>query len=209
MRRVAGAPERYGVKAARLDHATGCASNPRRSCYATGVASSTGFRMARFFVSFVVIQLVLFVAELTPQAQEHFVVPFTETVAAVSVHLITMFDDSVLALGKVIRSADTGFAVSIEAGCNGVEAMIVLAAAILAFPAPWKRKLAGFIVGAVAIQALNIVRIISLFYIGQWNMRLFEWAHLYIWQALIMLDVLVVFLVWLRTLPPRDVQAGA
>lgn len=49
-----------------------------------------------------------------------------------------------VALGKVIRSLDNGFAVSIEAGCNGVEAMIVLAAAIFAFPVPWKRKIAGF-----------------------------------------------------------------
>ena len=42
---------------------------------------------------------------------------------------------------------------------------------------------------------------ISLFYLGQWNLDVFEWAHLYVWQALIMLDVLIVWLVWVRTLP--------
>ena len=56
-------------------------------------------------------------------------------------------------------------------------------------------------VGIVAVQGLNIVRVISLFYLGQWDLRVFEWAHLYVWQALIMLDVLVVWLVWVRTLP--------
>ena len=91
---------------------------------------------------------------------------------------------------------------SIEAGCNGVEATIVLVAAMLAFPAPWKRKLLGLAVGVVAVQGLNIIRVISLFYLGQWNFDVFEWAHLYVWQALIMLDVLVVWLVWVRTLPP-------
>ncbi len=45
------------------------------------------------------------------------------------------------------------------------------------------------------------MRVISLFYLGQWNMKVFEWAHLYVWQALIMLDVLVVWLVWVRMLP--------
>ena len=160
--------------------------------------------MLKFFVLFIAIQLALFAAELTPPVQEHFVIPFTEGIAKVSVNLVTLFDDRVVAAGKVIRSLDNGFAVSIEAGCNGVEAMIVLAAAIFAFPAPWKRKLAGFVIGTVAIQALNIVRIISLFYIGQWNMQVFEWAHLYIWQALIMLDVLIVFLLWLRMLPERQ-----
>jgi hypothetical protein len=29
----------------------------------------------------------------------------------------------------------------------------------------------------------------------------FEWAHLYVWQALIMLDVLIVWLIWVRALP--------
>jgi exosortase H (IPTLxxWG-CTERM-specific) len=101
----------------------------------------------------------------------------------------------------VLQSASNGFAVSIEAGCNGVEATIVLVAAILAFPAGWKRKLIGLAAGIVAVQGLNIVRVISLFYIGQWNFNVFEWVHLYVWQALIMLDVLIVWLLWVRTLP--------
>jgi myo-inositol 2-dehydrogenase/D-chiro-inositol 1-dehydrogenase len=58
----------------------------------------------------------------------------------------------VVAAGKVIRSTSNGFAVSIEAGCNGVEATIVLLAAILAFPAPWKNKLFGLIIGTIAVQ---------------------------------------------------------
>jgi len=80
---------------------------------------------------------------------------------------------------------------------------------VLAFPAPWKNKLIGLAAGVVAVQGLNIVRVISLFYLGQWNYKVFEWAHLYVWQALIMLDVLVVWLVWVRTLPrARDDRDG-
>jgi exosortase H (IPTLxxWG-CTERM-specific) len=121
--------------------------------------------------------------------------------------LVTLFDPGVAAIGKVLRSTSNGFAVSIEAGCNGVEATIVLIAAMLAFPAPWKHKLVGLGVGIVAVQGLNVVRVISLFYLGQWNRDVFEWAHLYVWQALIMLDVLIVWLVWVRTLP-RDGDSG-
>ena len=40
-----------------------------------------------------------------------------------------------------------------------------------------------------------------LFYLGQWDIRIFEWAHLYVWQALIMLDVLIVWLIWVRRAP--------
>jgi exosortase H (IPTLxxWG-CTERM-specific) len=160
--------------------------------------------MVRFFFRFLVLQAALFGLELTPWAQHWFVVPWTNALAAISASIVQLFDPRVLAHGKVLQSASNGFAVSIEAGCNGVEATIVLVAAMLAFPAPWQRKLAGLAIGIVAVQGLNIVRVISLFYLGQWNFSVFEWAHLYVWQALIMLDVLVVWLLWVRTLPRPD-----
>jgi exosortase H (IPTLxxWG-CTERM-specific) len=80
---------------------------------------------------------------------------------------------------------------------------------MLAFPAPWKHRLIGILVGLFAVQVLNIVRVISLFYLGQWNMNAFEWAHLYLWQALIMFDVLIVWLIWIRTLPISPPSARA
>ena len=157
--------------------------------------------MARFFLAFLLVQAVLFGAELTPWAQRWFVAPWTDTLAAISADIVKVFDPNVIAEGKVLQSGSNGFAVSIEAGCNGVEATIVLIAAMLAFPAPWKRKIVGLAIGIVAVQGLNIIRVISLFYLGQWNLDAFEFAHLYVWQALIMLDVLVVWLLWVRTLP--------
>ena len=157
--------------------------------------------MARFFVVFLLLLAVLFGLELTPWAQAWIVVPWTNALASISTAIVTLFDPGVAASGKVIRSVDNGFAVSIEAGCNGVEATLVLLAAILAFPAPWRHKAIGLALGVVAVQLLNVVRVISLFYIGQWNREAFEWAHLYVWQALIMLDVLIVWLIWVRRVP--------
>ena len=159
--------------------------------------------MLRFFVLFLLIQATLFGLELTPPVQRWFVVPWTNALAQISTAIVTSFDPNVVAVGKVMRSTTNGFAVSIEAGCNGVEATIVLLAAILAFPAPWRYKALGLAIGIAAVQLLNVVRVISLFYIGQWNREAFEWAHQYVWQALIMLDVLIVWLIWVRRVP-RD-----
>src|SRR5215212_6311896 len=115
--------------------------------------------MVRFFVTFVALQVALFAAELTPWAQQYFVVPWTGALAAISAWLVTLFDPNVAAAGKVLRSSVNGFAVSIEAGCNGIEATIVLVAAMFAFPAPWRDRFVGFAVGVVAVQGLNIVRV--------------------------------------------------
>ncbi|MDX1569048.1 MAG: exosortase H [Xanthomonadales bacterium] len=157
--------------------------------------------MWRFFILFMFLLVGLFTLEVLKPVDEHVIVPFTSVLADISVWLIDLFDDQVAASGKVIRSMENGFAVSIERGCNGIEAVIILFAAIFAFPAPLKHKLIGFGIGFLAIQALNLVRIISLFYLGQWNHTAFTWFHLYLWQALIILDALVVWLIWLRYLP--------
>jgi len=158
--------------------------------------------MARFLILFVVILAALFAAQLTRPVQSAFVLPWTEALARISVALITPLDSHAVAFGKILQSTTNGFAISIEAGCNGIEAALILIAAMLAFPAPWKHRAIGILAGLAAVQALNVVRVVSLFYIGQWDLRVFQWAHLYLWQALIMLDVLIVWLIWIRTLPP-------
>ena len=159
--------------------------------------------MLRFLLIFLLILGSLFALELTPPGQA-LVHPWTASLASFSASLITLFDPKIITYGNVIQSQSNGFGVAIEAGCNAVEACIVLAAAILAFPAPWQHKLLGLTIGMIAVQVANILRIISLFYLGQWRMEAFEFAHLYLWQGLIMLDVLVVWLIWIRAMPVQN-----
>ena len=156
--------------------------------------------MLRFVITFLLVLVGLFTLEMLSPVQEHVITPFTTILARLSAALILPFDNSVIAYGKILEFKDSGFAVSIEAGCNGVEATIVLIAAICAYPASWRARLIAIGLGFFAIQVLNIARIISLFYLGDWNMEYFSWIHLYLWPALIMLDVLVVFIVYLRYL---------
>jgi exosortase H (IPTLxxWG-CTERM-specific) len=159
--------------------------------------------MRRFLLIFIVVELGLLGVELLQPVQQHLVLPFTTGLAHFCAWLVTLFDASAASVGKVLWNPKTGFGVSIEPGCNGVEAMITLFAAIVAFPSTWKHRLLGFVWGTIAIQALNVVRVISLFYLGQWNTTVFMIAHEYLWQALIMLDVLVVWLIWVRANPQR------
>ena len=159
--------------------------------------------MAKFLLIFCSVLAVLFAIEMLNPVQEAVIHPFTVVLADVSTAVILPFDDTVIAQGRILRDATTGFAVSIEAGCNGVEAAIVLIAGIVAFPASIRHKVIAILAGFLFVQALNIVRIISLFYLGQWNYTVFEWFHLYLWPVLIMLDVLVVFAIYLQWLGKR------
>ncbi|UXI69336.1 exosortase H [Tahibacter amnicola] len=171
--------------------------------------------MYRFLLIFVLSLLVFFTLDVLVPVEKAVIDPFNAVLAWISAHVISLFGGDAVSYGKQILSAGTGLAVSIERVCNGIEAVLVLVSAMIAFPTSWKHKVIGILIGTVAIQSLNVVRIISLYYLHQWDKTWFEWFHLYIWQALIVLDALVVFLVWLRYLPrpappspPRELQAA-
>jgi exosortase H (IPTLxxWG-CTERM-specific) len=156
--------------------------------------------MFRFTLIFLAWLVGLFVLELWQPVQQAVIIPFTSSLASLSAAIMQLFDTNVAAHGKSLYDPRTGFSVTIEAGCNGVEAGIILIAAMLAWPASAQQRAIGVAVGVASVQALNLVRIITLYYLGKWNLQWFQWAHLYLWQALIMLDVLVVWLFWLRWL---------
>jgi len=160
----------------------------------------------RFVSIFLVLLIVLFGLELTHVVQAAVVLPWTALLANIAAWLASTFDPGVIAYGKVLQHASSGVGVSIEAGCNGVEACIVLVAAMAAFPASWRMRLVGMALGILAVQAVNVLRVLSLFYLVEWNREWFEFAHLYLWQALIMLDVLVVWLLWIRELSRREAR---
>lgn len=160
--------------------------------------------MLRFFLIFMGLLVSLFALRITKWAHDWVTEPFTALLAKISSFIVQLFDSDVISHGIIIQSQSNGFAVAIAPGCDGIEAVIILVSAILAFPSPWKHKLIGIGIGFLAIQALNLVRIISLFYMGQWDKTWFDWFHLYLWQALIVLDALAVWLIWLRYLPRRE-----
>ena len=59
---------------------------------------------------------------------------------------------------------------------------------------------------------MNLLRIISLFYLGQYNRNWFDFAHFYLWEGLIVLDTLAIFWLWAvvvrRSGPERNAAAG-
>lgn len=164
------------------------------------------WNMVRFTLIFIALLLSLFLLNITETVRQAAIIPFTSGIASFCSWLVQLFDANVIAKNDQILNAVTGEGIHIVAGCNGVEALIIMFSAIMAFPSPWLYKLKGIVLGFVAIQGLNTVRIISLFYLLQWDKDWFEWFHLYLWQALIILDALVVWLIWLRYLPKKGVQ---
>jgi exosortase H (IPTLxxWG-CTERM-specific) len=145
---------------------------------------------------------------LTPPVQR-VDVRFSHALVSVSQQLITIFGGKASVEHAVLREPVTDFAIEMKDGCNGVNVMILLWAAVLAFPAAWKLKAFGITAGALVIQAVNIARFISLFYIGQYSLKWFDFAHNYLWETLLILDTMVVFWVWVNRVTKRGAVSNA
>lgn len=152
-------------------------------------------------LAFCATALVGFALEVIPWVDTNMVMPFIAGQTVIAGALIHVFGGLAEVTNVVIRHPINQFAIQIANGCSGIEAAILLGAGVMAFPANWRQRAVGWFIGTIAIMALNVVRVISLFYIGQYSMQWFDWAHLYAWDVLIMLDGVIVFFLWIRWLP--------
>jgi len=144
-------------------------------------------------------------ALLLDPVDDYIVEPFTSGLTKLSSLLIQLAGGAASASGEQL-SLPGHCSVRVANGCNAVEASVTLAAAILAFPAPLTRRLAGLVVAVGMLQAINLLRIISLLYLSCWSARWFEFFHLYLWDAVIMLDCVLIFIGfcrWQRSPPAR------
>jgi len=128
------------------------------------------------------------------QVNDRVVVPFTRVITHGAAAFLSIFESGVGADGTVMRASR--FALDVRNGCNGVEAVILLAAAIFAFPATLRSRLIGVFGASVAIELLNLVRLSSLFWLGEHNRRIFDFVHVAVWQTLIILAAISIFLLW-------------
>ncbi len=150
--------------------------------------------------------LILFYVVVTPEpVDRHVVTPFTAAITAVSAGALRLFGEPVTRIGTMIQGPH--LTIDVKNGCNGLEAMVFVAAAIVAFHAPPRMRLIGVAIAFLGIQVLNIIRIVSLFLLGSYHRRLFDMFHLAVWQSLIFGAAVLMFFVWTTRVQRDDVAA--
>ena len=158
---------------------------------------------ARFLILFLVILGVSFTAVALRQVNDALVTPYTAVIARVSGGVIRVFGEEAAVSGCVVSSPR--FAVTIYNGCNGLITSLIFISGVLAFPARWSAKLIGVVGGLLSIQLINLVRIVSLFYIGVFLPEHFNDAHIFIWQSLVILAGISLWIVWAQLFAlPRE-----
>jgi exosortase H (IPTLxxWG-CTERM-specific) len=102
-----------------------------------------------------------------------------------------------------------GFSVEIIEECTGIFEMLIFLAALLSYPASWRSKLIGALSGLPLLYLFNIARIVFLSVVGVYYRNLFEFMHLYFWQATLILMITTVWVLWILLVVSREKKSAA
>lgn len=160
-----------------------------------------------FVIRFLLVLITAYAIIALNPVNDRVIVPFTATLAVAAGSLLNSFGEPVTVNGTLLGSQR--FAVQVNNGCNGIEAMLILLASIVAFPASLRARAVGLLTGVVVVQVLNQVRIISLYLLGAYQPRLFDVFHTAVWQIVVIGAAMVVFVVWSTRVAPPRLASGA
>jgi len=121
-----------------------------------------------------------------------------EVNAIASGAILRLFGSDVTVAGNAISSSRASLVVA--AGCDAVHPSALLISGILAYPSSVWKKLPGMVVGTLLLLSINLVRIVSLFYIQVHFPRAFDVMHIEVWQVLFIFLAIVFWALWLRWL---------
>ncbi|MEZ5359092.1 MAG: exosortase H [Candidatus Zixiibacteriota bacterium] len=116
--------------------------------------------------------------------------------------VLGLFTDDIMISDRFVTF--DGFSIEVIEECTGLLEMLIFLAALLAYPASWRSKLYGFLAGIPALYIFNVVRIVFLTIVGAHYNSMFDFMHLYFWQATLILMITTVWVLWILLVVNRD-----
>jgi exosortase/archaeosortase family protein len=112
-----------------------------------------------------------------------------------AVAMINLFSPSIhaQALGNQIIAPGGGLVIKL--GCEGLEAMFILIAAIIASSVKFKNMMSGLLMGTLLVYVLNQARILILFYTNRADKALFHLLHATI-APIVLIAIVGIFYYW-------------
>jgi exosortase H (IPTLxxWG-CTERM-specific) len=122
------------------------------------------------------------------------VTPFTRGIAQLTKLLLALVGVQAQVSGVVVGTPS--FSVAIQNNCNAIYETALFISAVLAYPATWRERAWGALVGFAALYVVNLIRVLSLIYIGSHFRQYFQLGHIYVWQSLFIAFALGLWILW-------------
>ena len=118
----------------------------------------------RFVVMMIIGMVLFYVFYKSAFYQNYLNEPIVSAQANLTAFFLNIFGADVMSNGTVISSNTTNSSINIKGGCDGLEATALLLCAVSVFPIAFKYKIPGLLFGFLGLFALNIFRLVGLYY---------------------------------------------
>ncbi len=114
--------------------------------------------------------------------------------ARVTGGILNLLGHRTVVTGSTVSSE--AFGITVVTACTGLFTTGLFLIAVIAFPAGRTSKLIGVGLGVGGIFLLNVVRLVSLYYIGVHLPGLLDPAHQLVWQSVLIVFAVALWLLW-------------
>ncbi|MEW6664929.1 MAG: exosortase H [Thermodesulfobacteriota bacterium] len=128
-------------------------------------------------------------------APPHYLDPLNRLTARMAGSSLGLFTGAPSVHGPLLTLS--GFTVRIIPECTPLFVTILYVSFIVSYPAPWKDRALGLLLGVPALVLVNLLRLVVVIFLGRHYPRLFEAGHVYLGQFLMVLTVCLMSLAWL------------
>jgi archaeosortase B (VPXXXP-CTERM-specific) len=201
---AAGAEDEPGEDAA--DSGLDATAGPKPGVLARAVAiwRNPAYRFVILFLVYLLLAAILY-----PPFTQNFpkvIYGMMTITAEIECWILSWFADQVVCNENLVSFM--GFPVKIIVECTGIYEVLIFSSAVLAFPTSWSKRAIGLLMGAPLLYFFNVVRIIVLILVGKFWSSIFDFMHIYFWQATLILMITSVWLLWIFKVV-RDDETGA
>jgi archaeosortase B (VPXXXP-CTERM-specific) len=110
--------------------------------------------------------------------------------------LLRLFGMGVNVSGRIVSLSN--FSMEVVGECTGLYEMLIFLAAMIAYPASYKKKLIGAGLGIPFLYVINIIRMVFIGVVGNWSPNTFDFMHMYFWQVAMILIIVSVWVLWIE-----------
>jgi len=153
-------------------------------------------RGVRAIVVFVVLMGLFYGFVHTPANEPTAFRSYLALIARVVGGILGLFGYEATVTERVIHTP--GFSLEIVRGCDAIEPAATYIAAVLASPVGIWPKLPGILIGTAGLLLINLIRIVSLFFVGVYYPSAFDMLHEDVWQAAFMVLAVGFWAIWVQ-----------
>ncbi len=107
---------------------------------------------------------------------------------------------------EALLSHPDGFSYEVAYTCTGFLPAVTFIVCLAASSGPVRAKLAGIAWGVPALIAVNLLRLVHLYYLGVHMPSAFALAHEVVWEVLLAITFVGLWTVWLRRVQPMPLH---